>query len=758
MRKAIKSIIAIVLTLSIIFGILPVNELQALAASDGTVSVSNEYISVTVSEKNGGFFIKTREGDKLNKSDDNKALLYHRDEYDTSFTSFEVTYADESTKEFLFGGSYGFLGMASSDVRVTKINENEIYAEWQLDDLVFIQKISLVSSGANEHGMVSISYDVENKGNSAVDVKARILLDTAFDDQDFARYQVIDEFNKYRSVWKETLLTASDSIPQNFFACDDPYSPSVTAYTVSRQGQLPYQVAFGHWNNLAASLFSFVPDTQLDFTSPSNKFKTADSAYALYYNLGSIAGSGGKNSLITYYGVYSHHEVVSESTMTLDITAPTSLVLNSDKTAYERLASTGIADFSVQMVLKNLNNINYNTLTLAIYTSAGLMPLNAMGETIEDVDFDSYEPYIKAYADVRAGDTISDMLYFSAKPNVSAEYRKVKLQVFDAVGNDPLTQDKLLAENVFYILCPGTDGELPKFTFTSMTPDIIYYSGTRHLFVTGTNIDILYTSIQTGKCTLKAYGNGAELTIPKENVLQPAPDKLDIILSEKMATGNWYLQLEWSEDAVGDIVEAEYQKQTAPALKFVVSDDKQYKNDTYGVIAIVQTIAAEPTYMIMSFKNEDEFKAYKEGTTKSDGSKEKDYEEILLEMRGEFEIVDSFYDVKYNSYMPTKVKATSLKSSVDSEATNCININNCIDFEGGTINIFYVTAPTPTGHYGDIEVLFDGSLYTTGARTSIWKGEAGFTKIEQGKEFSLIPYSTDGEKDEKFDDQPITLV
>ena len=60
MRKAKKSIIAIVLTLSIIFGILPVNELQALASSDGTVSVSNEYISVTVSEKNGGFFIKIK--------------------------------------------------------------------------------------------------------------------------------------------------------------------------------------------------------------------------------------------------------------------------------------------------------------------------------------------------------------------------------------------------------------------------------------------------------------------------------------------------------------------------------------------------------------------------------------------------------------------------------------------------------------------------------------------------------------------------
>jgi len=763
MKKIIKQVISITILIAIISGLLPITEIRAAAASEGVASISNEYIAVDVSEKNGGFLIRTNKGDKLVKSDDNKRLLYHNGEYDTSFTSFEITYADGSKKTFLFGGSYGFLGMRSSDVEVTKVSESEIKAVWKLDDLVFTQNLTLVSAGANEHGMVSISYDVENNGSSAVSVKARILLDTAFDDQDYGYYQVIDANDKFRSIKNETVITELDNIPQNFFAYDDPYDPSVTAYTVNKQGQLPYQVAFGHWNSLASSLFTFAPDATIDFCNPNNKYMTADSAYALYYDMGTVSASGGRKNLITYYGVYSHYDTPIENTkntMVMDITAPTALTLNSNKDAYERLVNKGIADFSVQMNLKNVlgeKEVDYDNVTLAIYTSIGLKPLNANGEPVDDIDYDNTEPYRIAYPDVKAGEIISDIMYFSARPSANAEYRKIKLQVFDTSTNSSLTEQNMLAEREFYILCPGTDGDLPKFTFTSLTPDMIYYSGTRHLFLTGTNIDYLYASIQSGNCTIKAYTKGKELTIPRENILQPAPDKLDIILTEDMVTGDWYLQLEWSEEAVDKgIVPEEYKKQTAPALNFVVSNDKRLKNDVYGVIAVVQLISTEPVYRIMSFRNEEAFQSFKEGIPRSDGTKVKEYEEILLEFRGEFEIKESVYDSYFGTYMPTKVKATSNKPSVDSKATNCITINNCIDFEAGVMDIYYLG--TPDKLYGDIMVLFDGSLYTSDARTSIWKGEAGLTKIVQGEEFSLIPYSTDGERDEDFKDNPITLV
>jgi hypothetical protein len=758
-----KRVISIVLTIAIVTGLFPAASLTAEAESDGVTSITNKYITLNVSEKNGGFYVNTDKGDKLNKSDDNKELLYHSGEYDTSFTSFEVTYKDGSTKDYLFGGSYGFLGMSSSAVSVSKVSDSEIDAVWKLNELTFTQKLTLVNSGANEHGMVSINYDVKNNGSSAVKVKARVLLDTALGGQDYGCYQVIDENDTYRSIKTETVLTASDSIPQNFYAYDDPYNPSITAYTVSKQGQIPYQAAFGHWNNLAATLFAFKPDNKLDFTDSNNKYLTTDSAYALYYDLGSVSASGGNSSFLTYYGVYSHQEVASESTMTVDVTAPTSLTLNDANTAYIPQVNKGIADFSVQAGIKNLMNSTakgYSNVTLAIYSASGLMPLNAKGEAVPGLTYEDTDPYTMSYADVNTGSTVTDTLYFSAKPAKNAEYRKVKLQVYDTSKNATLTTDKLLGEKIFYILCPGTNGDLPKFTFTSLTPDIIYCSGTRHLFLTGTNIDILYTSIQSGNCTLKAYSkdfSGQDITVLKENVLQPGADKLDIILPDDMVTGDWYLKLEWSDNAVqSGIVTSEYQKQTAPALNFTVSDDKKYKNDTYGVIAVVQTASgARPAYRIMSFLNESAYDAFKKGTKQADDSYDKSYVEILLELRGQFEVKSTTYDAATSSYVPTVVKATSLKASVDDKATNCISINNCMDFEDGVLTVKYDSV---AGSFGNIQVSFDGALYTSNARTSIWKGEAAFTQIDQGTEYGLISYDENGNRAGNFKATPISLV
>jgi len=87
MKKIIKQVISITILIAIISGLLPITEIRAVAASEGVVSISNEYIAVDVSEKNGGFLIRTEKGDKLVKSDDNKRLLYHNGEFDTSFTS-----------------------------------------------------------------------------------------------------------------------------------------------------------------------------------------------------------------------------------------------------------------------------------------------------------------------------------------------------------------------------------------------------------------------------------------------------------------------------------------------------------------------------------------------------------------------------------------------------------------------------------------------------------------------------------------------
>jgi len=60
MKKLIKQVISIIILTAIISGLLPFAEIRAMAASEGVVSISNEYIAVDVSEKNGGFLIRTK--------------------------------------------------------------------------------------------------------------------------------------------------------------------------------------------------------------------------------------------------------------------------------------------------------------------------------------------------------------------------------------------------------------------------------------------------------------------------------------------------------------------------------------------------------------------------------------------------------------------------------------------------------------------------------------------------------------------------
>lgn len=752
LKKFIRRGLCALLTLSLVAGLIPAAAGPAHAAEPAVLSIDNGYIRVDVSTENGGFSATTGEGDRINKADNNKKLLYHSGEYDTSFTSFEVTYPGGAKKQYIFGGSYGFLGLSSSDVTVAKTGDNQILASWSVDDLTFLQTISLANPGSNEHGMVSIGYAVKSKRSAPVSVKARVLLDTALGDQDYAHYEVIDAGGNYRSIRSETVLQASDSIPQNFFGYDDPYNPTVTSYTVSTQDAMPYRVAFGHWNNLAATVFDFAPDASLDFTDSYNdKYLTADSAYALYYDLSGVP-AGGSRSFMTYYGIYSHSAVPAGDSMTVDIVSPTSLSLNAGKTAYVRQSQAGAADFSVSVQMTNFISEtakDRENVTLAVYTARGLMPLDKNGAEIPGITYEETDPCLFVYSDVSVGETISDTLYFKARVDADAEYRKIRLEAYDTSESAVLTAEKLLGSTVFYVMCPGSEKSLPQFTFSSMTPDILYYSGTRHLFITGTNIDLLYTSFQNGNCQLRAYTKDGKHSclVPRENIMQPEPDVLDVVLADEMALGDWYLRLEWSDDAVTNgIVNAAEKYQTAPALTFTVTDDIKYKNDTYGIVAVVQTASgANPTYRIMTFPGEARFQEFVNALPKQ-------YVEILLVFRGEFTVEEKL------STGPTLLTATSLKSldaNGDAKATNVISINNCIDFEGGKITISYDKV---IGGLGDIRVEFDGDLYTSNARTSIWSGEAAFTEIEQGKEFSLRPYDTDGNRKDNFSHETINLV
>ncbi len=732
--------------------ILPMLQLPAFAAEDEAVSIDNGYIEASVSLKNGGFLIKTVEGDLLEKSDNNKKLLYHNGHYDTSFVSFRVG-SGKDARDYLFGGKYP----GSSGVTVAKTAGGEIAAVWSVDGITFTQLISLAEDNSNEHGMVSISLSARNDSGRAVPVKARVLLDTCLGDKDYSYYQFTG-MDYTQTLDQEQIITDPVTI-RSFYSIDDVADPRIAAYVVSE----PEKVAIGHWNDLASSLFDFAPDEGMGFTNISNEFLTADSACAMYYDLGTVA-SGGAGSALLFYGIYSNSKVKLQNSVAINAVAPMRLQLNGDRSGYVRESSVGQADFSVTVSAENYKSDSSRKLRdvkLAVTSTSGLRPLSDSGQPVSGLDFSSASPLTVPYAEIEEGETVTKTVHFQAKPLESASYERITIGMYEG----EITGDRLLGEKVIYLLLPGNDGNIPKIGFISMKPDTVYNSGTRHLYAAVSNDVLLDDSLSAGNAAFKAYSTDGKKSwsIPASNIT--VNDGIaDIVLDGELElpVGNYYLQLEWSDAAVDkEIVEARHQKQTAECLKFGISDNPKYRNDSYGVLAVVKygkgTADVPYYYRIERFADEAGFQSFS-------SAKDHAWKEILIVLRGAF-TADNRYLVKENGKTTGGLYYSAVSKKVVDPRTrkekidNPVTINNCVDFEGGTISIYYENYEQGvSGALGSpILVEIDGELYTSGARTSVWTGKAALTKIEQGNDYSLIRYTANGVR-KQSNSTPITLI
>ena len=201
-------------------------------------------------------------------------------------------------------------------------------------------------------------------------------------------------------------------------------------------------------------------------------------------------------------------------------------------------------------------------------------------------------------------------------------------------------------------------------------------------------------------------------------------------------------------------------------LNFEVSADPKYRNDCYGVLAALKYNPApdEYKYVLKAFKDEEEFTAF---CAKDDSGKYKqdpDLKEILLVFRGAF-VGDMRYPVTENGKVVgyRYYSAVSKETIKDGKATvdQTVTINNCLDFEAGTMSVYYENYKGTEAAAKNSAILceFDGKLYTSVERTSVWTGMAALTKLEQGryKNFGLIHYNHFGER-VSSQATPITLI
>ena len=753
--KSLKKLLSFFLCLAMLLPLLPAN---VFAAEPEVRSMDDGYIKVDVSTANGGFLIGTAEGNRLKKSDNNKNLLYHNGKYDTSFISFRVGEGTDA-RDYIFGGSYP--DKSSTGVTVSQ-DDDSITASWSVEGITFTETFSLAPQESNEHGLVSINLGVSG---TAEPVQARVLLDTCLGDQDYAYYQVNGGTLVNTLQTEQDLYDDAQHSISNFFAVNDISAPSIEGRMVST----PSRVSIGHWNNLAATLFDFTPNTTLNFTNIVNEYLTADSACALYYSMSA------SNPVTLYYGVYSNWDVLDTERVAINLSAPLRLNLNDTKTAFIRQnGMPGEADFSVHVSAENYlsdTSRDYENVLLVVSSTSGLRPLGDSGELRNDLDFDSIDPMTIPYAPLKQGEGIEKTLYFKAKLGDGAAYERITISVYNNTENGDLVKENLLGERVLYILLPGSDGSVPKVHFNSMTPKTVYHEGTRHLYVAVANAELMENALASGNCEVwVTTQDGKKAFAVSSSGITFSEGVADIVLDDtvKLPVGACRVELRWTDAAVSqNIVTAQFKIQTAEVLKFTVSDDPKYRNDCYGIIAAVKygTFAStdDPiTYRLLPFKDEADFQKF---SKKEEPYKNEKYKEILLVYRGAF-VGDRRYTTTddqghitgYTYY--TAVSKETIKDG-KSRVDNTITINNCLDFEAGTMSVYYEDYAKGEVPAKQSAILceFDGKLYTSVARTSVWEGKAALTKLEQGSDFSLITYDKDGNRTNKNSSaDPITLI
>ncbi len=712
-----KRICTLLVVFGLVAGIMPATAWQSLGvlvanAATETLELDNGYIKVTVSSETGGFGIRTVAGDKINKSDDDRYLVFEYDEDNTSFTSFQVT-RNGQVKEYIFGGKYP----GSSDVTVSRSGE-ELIAVWSVDGLTFRQTISLVDTGSTEHGTALISYSVENAGQPA-DIKCRVLMDTALGYQDYAYYNVGRQF-----LQNETALDA-DGYQKSFYGANNPTDPTIVAYTinasVNNEECKPYRTVFAHWSNLASTVFDYTPDETMYFTNANNlQYRTSDSAYALYFDMGQVQ-TGNAASVGTHYGIYSNESVSADASMAINVNAPDVLEFakdasgKEDQSAYE---NGGV--FSVKTYIENISEKDYSKLRIVIYAAGGIDPLDESGERTNS----TYEaPYSVEMINVTSGKNIEMDWEFYAEPQEVGQYAKVHYKIYDVCDEATQSTGALMAQNLLgegysYILCPGSVEKIPAIKFTGSSPETIYSSGLRNLYVTGQNFSMLLDTSTYRMMLSRVDGNPINgqsgVQIPTTQFqIDDSTNVMTVILSEDapgtLAEGMYQLTLDYNDTTKTDI--------SGQALRFHVSNDVKFKNDAYGYLAVIKN--HDNTYTIKRFASEDEYWTDVEAGRV-------DRNEVLLEFQGSY--------IKQDTD-----DGSAVYSGVSlGDSDNVMTLNGCLDIKNGTVTV--------TEKDGSVTVDFDAELYTTGSGTHVWDGMCALTELEAGTEYSLIRYSENGDR------------
>ena len=680
------------------------------------LEVSDGYISVKVSTSNGGFYVGTEEGDVIIKSDNDKHLMYNDSDFDTSFTTFRVTKAGQVT-DYIFGRSYDHLGVESSEVSVFLSADNTIVAEWTVDQITFRQTIALMGADTYQHGMAYVAYTATNHGSTAIEsIEARVLVDTALGDLDYGYYMLGQTDGSYVAVEEEKTFSGSE-YSNYFFAYDNKTSPNVTAYTlngtVGGEMIVPEKVTFAHWMDLASTVYDYTPSVEnpTNFTQVYEDIDklTADSAVALYYDMGNAEAESVGGTVCFYYGVYSNYKA-GKSDIAVNFTSSGSMFLNEDGQTYRDLNGDLPGNFSATIKLSNIVDKTFGHVSVAVLPEDAIQLHN--GSSF--VTSSPQDPYYQTVTELKPGETRDVRFDLQLDPTLVTSYRRVRLVVYSAEGPSGFTDENRIVEKELFVLCPGAEGV--DVGFTGMTPESVFMKGKRFAYITGTNFSMIRDTSQY-RLILRPLDGGEDVVLDMDKVvINPEKNTATLVLDMELRPTTYSVIIDWNDVTKEDMV--------SETLELVVTDvpspgDPGYvSSGVYGIITIERN-KTDKTYELVNYESEE---AYKNTQTAP--------EDIMLVLRGDFNVLSS--EDRPNH----KAEAITLMPG------EVITINDCLEVKEGRVTITKVY--DDSGKQVSIDVDIDGKLYTAVANTKVWDGILALTSIKNGTLYTLPVYSEQG--------------
>lgn len=571
--RGIKQTVTVLLVMLLAFAT-PVSVLAEEAGKADTTVLSNGLVKITINNATGRFAIRTVEGQPIRKKDQNIDMMFKGDDPETSFTTFRIDGTD-----YIFGNPYKFGAELFSEITTPQIVQNtdgtkQIETVWTIKGIQIKQIIKLYmnTSDVINAGNVNVSYLVNNKTKSTVQVGSRILLDTMVGSNDGPAFQVGKVYKTPLQV--ERRLVDEDKLPPGIgedekalytlpaywvmkdkYDSTDPLATSAVAYGFNNFSEndmnIVDEMVVGHWSKMANTKWDYEVNPNLDFTTDTNDYGSADSAVALYWNPDAIP-AGAVHSYETVYGL---GEIVQpDKAFSIRYIDPVNqLATLDDNSGYE---NEGVFDITAEV--ENLEAFNTeqssinvslqldNALKFVDVDTSGKIKRDASGkiltrtgnsqtaifrkeatpEQAEQGIQPKFKPgetvtaSFKVMATGKAWPTTPEYLLSVSSPETEAKLESIQ---------DETVKAQYKSSKANFVLLPPVGTATRTYVY-AMSPEEVYRSDVKYITLNLSNIE----AYNTGNATtdpnfdlyLKEVATGNRYKVPVKNsvLLQPAND------------------------------------------------------------------------------------------------------------------------------------------------------------------------------------------------------------------------------------------